>query len=87
MNPNNYEPEGTELAKELDIPVPKTTSHGTEEDIRSKLTPIKVHNWRQEGNRIIGQTEWGELSQTIPMNKLLVGTDEKGLPIFKSLDR
>lgn len=71
--------------KEWGEPLPSREMHGTDNDVRANLKSVNPRNWRQEGNRLIADTEVGELSQTIPTNQILIGTDAKGLPIFKQV--
>lgn len=71
--------------EQMGITPPRVTPHGNDRDIRDYLTPEMPTRWIQEGNQLIGESEKGRFVQTIPTNKLLVGTDEKGLPIFKDI--
>ncbi len=59
--------------------------HGTDEDIKENLKPIRPTKWRQEGNKLIGDTEMGRVVQFVPTDMMLQGTDEKGLPILKKV--
>lgn len=68
------------------VPRPSHTPHGTEQDIQANLSSVKPRNWRQEGNRLIADTDWGELVQLIPVDYLLDGIDERGLPKFKRIE-
>jgi hypothetical protein len=70
------------------IPRPAHDSHGTdslENPISGNLKSVNPRNWRQQGNLLKADTDMGELVQTIPMDYLLDGTDEKGLPRFKKV--
>jgi len=78
------EREAAEFEK-LGITPAKVTPHGSDKDIRDYLTPEMPTVWRQEGNQLIGESEKGRFVQQIPTNKLLVGTDDKGLPIFRNV--
>ena len=71
--------------KEWDVPLPTREAHGTPEDIRGNLKSVQPRNWRLQGNRLIADTDMGELSQTIPTDRILTGTDDKGLPVFKKI--
>lgn len=84
MADSYYHPD-TDQMRKWDVPLPTAEVHGTEEDIRANLKPIKAHSWRQEGNRLIAQTDMGELSQTIPIDYICHGTDAKGLPILRKI--
>lgn len=79
-------PEELESFKGWGVPLPSRESHGTDEDVRANLKPLKTNNWRMQGNWLIADTEFGELSQRIDPAYILTGTDEKGLPIFKNLN-
>ena len=79
-------PEELESFKAWGVPLPSREVHGSADDVRANLKPLKPTNWRQEGNRLIADTEFGTLSQTIPTNHILTGTDDKGLPVFKNLN-
>lgn len=51
------------------------------------LEEIKVRSeWRQEGNFIIREGDEMKYAVRIPVNKILVGTDENGKPILKNID-
>ena len=65
---------------------PRSYSHGTIEDIRGNLKRLQPNSWRLEGNKLIGQTEMGELVQFIPTNYILEGTDDQGLPKLVKLE-
>ena len=64
---------------------PTHDPHGTAEDIKENLKPIRPTKWRQEGNKLIGDTEMGRVVQFVPTDMMLQGTDEKGLPILKKV--
>lgn len=80
-----YHPQSDQYRK-WDLPAPATATHGTEGDIREKMTPMLPAKWRMEGNQLIAETENGTHAQTIPSDRLLVGTDSKGLPIFRKIE-
>lgn len=65
---------------------PKVAPHGTEDEIRQRLSAVMPSTWRQTGNQLIGESDLGVFSQTIPTSHILVGTDEKGLPVFKKIE-
>ena len=71
--------------EQMGITPPRVTPHASEKDIREYLVPEMPTTWRQEGNQLIGESERGRFVQTIPTNKILIGSDEKGLPIFKDV--
>lgn len=78
-------PEEVANFKNWGEPLPSRQSHGSDDDIRSSLKSVNPTNWRLEGNRLIADTEMGELSQTIPTSHILIGTDDKGLPVFREV--
>lgn len=83
--PNKYYHPDTDFIRKLGAAPPVAIPHGTDEDIRDKLTPLKPNSWKLEGNKLTGMTEMGLLVQMIPTDYILTGTDEKGLPVFKKV--
>ena len=69
----------------IKMPVPEAIPHGTEEDIAEKLKPVKTSTWRLEGNKLITETDQGNLVNFIPTTHILVGTDDNNMPIFKKI--
>jgi len=67
-------------------PLPEHIAHGTDDEIRSKMTRLIPHTWQLKGNELIGMTKMGPLVQRIPTNYILLGSDDEGLPVFKILD-
>lgn len=57
----------------------------TPEDIKHRVKSVRPVNWRAEGNRLIADTDVGELVQFIPTSHIFTGTDEKGLPTFRKI--
>ena len=84
--PSDYHTENEDFYRKLDVAPPSTATHGTESDIREKLVPMMPNKWRLEGNQLIAETEEGTYVQTIPSNKILLGTGKDGLPIFRTID-
>lgn len=78
------ERESAEYEKWGKLP-PTVEGHGTDEDIRNNLKKLVPSSWRLEGNKLIGQTEFGELVQTIPTDYICHGIDKEGLPILKKI--
>lgn len=78
-----YHPD-TDQMRKWNVPLPTAEAHGTEDDIRANLKPVKAHSWRLEGNKLITQTDMGELVQFIPTTHILIG-EENGLPILKKI--
>lgn len=79
-----YHPDHDFWAKRK-LPVPSVEMHGTEEDISAHMTKLKPTMWKLEGNKLIGETEMGQLVNFIPSNYILLGTGEDGLPILKEI--
>lgn len=76
-------PDDVKLFEEWGQPLPERKAHGTDEDIRANLKAQKPKNWRMEGNRLIADTDMGVISQPIPTDRILIGTNSAGLPIFR----
>lgn len=74
-----------DLAKWGQAPA-KHLPHGTDQEIRDQLVPMKITKWRQEGNKLIGESDVGRVVNPIPTNMMLKGTDDKGMPILVKLD-
>lgn len=72
--------------RKLNLTAPDTKTHGTEDDIEKNLKKLMPNDWRLEGNKLIGRTEFGPLVQTIDPAYILTGMDGQGLPIFKRVD-
>lgn len=65
---------------------PTHIPHGLNADnIHEHMRKLMPRSWRLEGNTLIGMTEMGPLVQKIPTDYILVGTDNKGLPIFEKV--
>lgn len=70
------------------IPRPSHNEHGADslsEPISKQLRGVNPRNWRQEGNLLKADTDFGPLVQTIPTNYLLDGTGSNGLPKFRKV--
>lgn len=80
--PDYYHPD-TDQMRKWNVPLPTAETHGTQDDIRANLKPLKAQSWRMEGNKLIGQTDMGELVQSIPTDYICLGIDNRGLPILK----
>lgn len=85
MSGKYYHPQ-TDFFRKFSMPAPQTITHGTEDDVKEKMTELKPTKWRLEGNKLIGDTEMGPLVNFIPSNYILKGTDSKGMPILEKLD-
>ena len=65
---------------------PSVIPHGlTVDDISKRVEPMKAKSWRQEGNMLIAITDWGEVANPIPTDRLLTGVDDNGLPILTKI--
>lgn len=84
MSKKYYHPD-SDFWRKYKMDAPEAISHGTESDIKDKMVKLQPNVWRLEGNRLIGETEMGELVNYIPTNVILVG-QENGLPVFKEVD-
>jgi hypothetical protein len=59
--------------------------HFTEAE-REKYRVVSNHSWyKQVGNQIFCKCEIGEHMSQIPTDKILMGTDKNGLPIFDTI--
>lgn len=76
------DPQLTKLYEKWGVSPPTSSPHGTDDDIRNNLVKLKPKKWRQEGNKLIGETEMGDLVQFIDTGLVLMGTDKKGNPIL-----
>lgn len=81
----NYQHEDAEWFRKMQVAPPSVFPHGTEEDIRSQLKPVKTWGWTLAGNQLSCMTDQGPLVQTIPNNYICKGTDEQGLPILEKI--
>lgn len=84
MSGKYFHPE-TDFLRKFDLPAPASYVHGTEDDVRAKMTQLKPNSWRLEGNKLIGMTDMGPLVQTIPTDYICKGTDKRGLPILEKV--
>lgn len=82
---NYFHPDADYYRKVLGVEPPVATPHLTEDEIKQNMKPMLPGRWRAEGNQLIAETENGTHVQTIPTDQLLVGTDDKGMPIFKRI--
>lgn len=64
---------------------PTSEPHGEPDEIRGNLKKLMPDSWHMEGNKLIGQTEMGELVQHLPTDYICTGTDSKGLPKLKKV--
>lgn len=81
----NYEPADADFLRKLEVEPAKFNVHGTDDDIREHLKPLKTRNWRLEGNQLTCDTDFGPLTQSIPHGYTCKGTNDKGLPILQKI--
>ena len=81
----NYSAPNSDWFIKNNLTPPRVEQHGTEEEIREKLVELRPKQWRQEGNKLIGITDWGEVVNYLPTNVMLQGTDKDGNPIFTKI--
>lgn len=81
---NYYHPD-TDFFRKYGLSPPETISHGTEEDISERLKPSKPTNWRLEGNKLIADTEIGQIVNFIDPGYICTGTDNHGHPVLKRI--
>jgi hypothetical protein len=81
-----YKAPGTDFLTKLELTPPDSSVHGTEEDIRSNLKPLKTWGWKLEGNQLSCQTDMGNLVQTIPTGYICLGDGPDGLPLLRRID-
>lgn len=79
------EQESKQFAK-WGVPEPQSFDHLTEEEIRKNMVTLKPTSYRQEGNKLIGITEFGELVNFLPTDLIFTGVDKDGLPTFRKVD-
>jgi hypothetical protein len=74
------------IYEEWGVTPPDRQPHGTETDIQYQmLRPITHGKWTQKGNTIVCGLCPMPHSATIPVDFILKGTDDKGLPILEKL--
>lgn len=65
---------------------PESIPHGTEENITAKLSGTVHGEWIQMGNTLIcRKCPNNHSTEPIPVDRILIGTDDNGLPILKKL--
>lgn len=68
----------------LGVTPPSKEQHGYDRDISQNMRKLMPNTWTLEGNKLMGQTEMGIVTQFIPTDYILVGT-ENGLPRFRKV--
>ena len=67
---------------------PSRDKHGEdswENPMSDKLLPGNPRNWRMQGNKLICDTDFGELVKFMPTDVILMGTDDNNRPILKNI--
>lgn len=65
---------------------PTHISHGINlDDIDKHMKKLQPNSWHLEGNKLTGMTDMGPLTQFIPTDYILEGTDDNGLPKFRKV--
>lgn len=64
---------------------PTHEPHGTADEIAENMIELRPTKWRQEGNKLIGDTKMGKVVNIIPTDVMLRGTDKDGLPILEKM--
>lgn len=86
MPRNNPKQSLEDLYNEVGVTLPSTDPHGTEQDIAQIMGQKTKHGpWTQKGNVIICHGCPFEHGHGIPIDKILTGTSEEGLPMLKKL--
>lgn len=67
-------------------PRPNHFPHGKEDDVREKMQRLEVKKWKQEGNKLIGETASGQVVNLLPTDVMLVGTDDDNRPILEKIE-
>lgn len=86
MPVNKYWHPETDAFRKMGAPLPVANVHGTDEQIRERLKPMKVDKWELQGNTLIGYADGVKMAQQIPTDMILLGTDENNLPILQKID-
>lgn len=75
-----------EWFKLMGKPAPSKEGHGTEQDILENLKPVKLTNWRLQGNVLMADSDLGPYAHRIPSDLIMRGTDLQGLPILTKVN-
>lgn len=76
--------------EKLGVEPPKSDSHYTEEQLErlfEQQAQRQGHIWQQRGSRVTCTSCPFEHAFNVPTDMILQGTDEKGMPILKKLDK
>lgn len=87
MPVNHYWHPQTDEFRKMGAPLPEAKAHGTEDQIRERLQPVQVVEWKLQGNNLIGTTADGlKMCQQIPTDMILTGVDEDNRPILQKVE-
>jgi hypothetical protein len=68
---------------------PEAISHGVEDTLKNPLSEQipknRVSKWHLSGNKLIAQTELGEVVNIIPPEYVMRGVDKNNLPILEKI--
>ncbi len=89
MSKQYYHPD-TDFWRKYKIEAPEAISHGIEDTAANPLSDQipknKIISYTLEGNKLIAQTDLGEVVNYIPTEYILHGVDDKGQPILRRFD-
>lgn len=63
------------------LETPRHIPHFTEEE-REKFKVQATHAWKQRGNQLFCNCELGTHTSYLPVDKILLGTEDDGTPIL-----
>ncbi len=66
-------------------PGPTREQHGSEASVSENLVPLKLTNWRLEGNMLMADSSLGTYGHRIPSDLIMTGLNEDGLPILRKV--
>jgi len=66
-------PEEIDQFKEWGVPLPTRDVHIKDEDIAKNMEKAEVKSWRQEGNKLIAETQLGDVVNFLPTDTMLTG--------------
>ena len=83
---NYHHPDSDFYRKVLDSPPPSVSTHGTEDEVRDNLKPLKTWGWKLEGDQLSCETNMGKLVQKISPDYICLGDDPNGMPLLKKIN-
>lgn len=84
---NEYKADFHDWYVKHNVTPPTVIQHGIEDDILSKLQPLKAKSWRLEGNRLIAETDLGPVINFLPTDVIMTGIDSNNLPILAKINQ